>query len=58
MLKKNNGMKMTDELTKRMQVEKLEEIKRKPCMDTWFHSDNDNDNNNKIIMIMIMTLLQ
>ena len=30
MLKKNIGMKMTDELTKRMQVEKLEEIKRKP----------------------------
>ena len=30
MLKKNNGMKMTDELKERMQVEKLEEIKRKP----------------------------
>ena len=30
MLKNNNGMKMTDELTKRMQVETLEEIKRKP----------------------------
>ena len=30
MLKKNNGMKMIDELTKRMQVDKLEEIKRKP----------------------------
>ena len=27
---KNIGMKMTDELTKRMQVEKLKEIKRKP----------------------------
>ena len=33
MLKKNNGMKMTDESTKRMQVEKLEEIKRKTL--TW-----------------------
>ena len=33
-LKKNNGMKMTDELTKRMQVEKFEEIKRNPCTDS------------------------
>ena len=29
LLKKNTAMKMTDELTKRMQVEKFEEVKRK-----------------------------
>ena len=34
LLKKNIGMKMTDELTKRMQMENLEEIKRNPWIDS------------------------